>query len=167
MKKDDPFRCGGKEAAMTADCCRKVFAGLLTTVAAPVLVSVIVQQLGTAPRAAPATPPPPGDSEPRDIVVSHGIGNTPAEARREAMRAALLQTASSLNDGAEPSATDRATCDAVLSDPREVVLRCEDLGGRKQMEAGRTWYYQEISVELARACLARRLLAARMELVAR
>lgn len=152
---------------MPAGCCRKMFGAMFTSVAAPVLVSIIVQQLGTAPRTA-ATPLSPGvESEARDIIISHGFGSTPAEARREALRAALLQTASSLNDGAAPTATDRATCEAVLDKPRELILRCEDLAGRNQVEAGRTGYYQEISVELARAALARRLLAARMELVAR
>jgi hypothetical protein len=151
---------------MPADCYRKVFATMFTSVAAPVLVSVIVQQLGTAPQTS-ATPPSAIEREPRDIVVSHGVGTTPREARREALRAALLQIASSLNDGAVPTVTDRATCEVILDEPREVILRCEDLAGRNQVEAGRSWYYQEVSVEVARAAWARRLLAARMELVVR
>jgi hypothetical protein len=152
---------------MSAARCRKVFVTLFTTVAAPILVSIIGQHLGPAPRTASATLSPSLGSEPRDIIVTHGLGNTPGEARREALRAALIQTACSLNDGDPPTARDRATCEAVLGQPREVILRCEDLAGHNQIEAGRTLYYQEVSVEVARAALARRLLAARMEMVAR
>ncbi len=103
---------------MPANGCRKVFAALFSTVAAPVLVSVIVQQLGTAPRTAATTLLPAVESEPRDIIISHGLGSTPNEARRQAVRAALLQTTSSLNEGGPPTATDRATCEAVLGEPR-------------------------------------------------
>jgi hypothetical protein len=144
---------------------RRTFGALFTTVAAPVLVSVIVQELGVAQRAlAPQIDPnkaTPVDRGPRDILISHGLGSTPVEARREALRTALLREASSLPGPTDSATVDRAISIAVQREPREVILHCDDLTCRKQVDAGREWYCQEISVEVARTGLAKWLGEAR------
>jgi hypothetical protein len=161
--KNGPSQQDGRRRAMPAY--RKAFGALFTTVAAPVLVSVIVQELGVAQRVlAPQIDPnkvTTVDRGPRDILISHGLGSTPVEARREALRTALLQEVSSLPGTSDAAMVDQAIRAAVRREPRDVILHCENLTCRKQVDAGREWYCQEISVEVARTGLAKWLTEAR------
>lgn len=139
----------------------KVVTALFTTLVAPVLVSVIIQELsisrGSPVSASHATSSPTGGTGSREIVISHGLGATPAQARQEALRGALHQVIASLNAGTTVVSNEQAVCEAVLREPQSVILRCEDLACHKQASAGRELYCQEISVEVARDALARRL----------
>jgi hypothetical protein len=138
----------------------KVMTTLFTTLCAPILVSIVVQELNSARGSAGSAPhpsPPAASAGPRDIIVSHGLGLNPAQARQEALRAALQQEIGSFTSTTSATTSDRAACESILCEPRGVIVRCENLPGYKKIEAGREWYYQEVSVEIARDALARRL----------
>jgi hypothetical protein len=142
----------------------KVLTTLFTSLCAPIMVSVVVQELNVAHGSAGAIPngsPALVAAEPRDIVVSHGLGADPAQAHGQALRAALTSVIGSLPGTKFTPVESQAACESILHDPRGVILRCEDLACSRQLDKGRQMYCQEISVEVARAALLRRLEAAR------
>jgi hypothetical protein len=154
--------------AMIAVGLNKVIATVFTTVVAPVVVSVIVQCLAVAKLTGPQIPGTSGTDDPerptgvRDIVVSQGYGITLEEARREALRTALRKVISSITDPAGPAAKYQAVCEAVVREPQQVILHCEDLSYRKQNGQGREQYRWELTAEIARGRLAELLRAAHL-----
>jgi len=142
----------------------KVMTTVFTTLCAPILVSIVVQELNGARGSvsgAPHRTPSMASAEPREIVISHGLGLNPTQARQEALRAALHQVIGSFTGATNLTGNDRAVCESILCEPRGVILRCEDRACYKKVEVGREWYCQEVSVEIARTALAGRLEAAR------
>lgn len=143
----------------------KVMATLFTALFAPILVSIVIQEMGVVRGSAPGAPnghrPPTVSAGPRDIVISHGLGINPARARHEALSAALHTVRVSETGLPIVPGYDQAAVESILRDPRGVILRCEDLACSRQIEGGREWYRQEISVEVDRTALAERMVGAR------
>jgi hypothetical protein len=145
--------------------CASVFAGVF----APVLVSVIVEELHAVrlnvlqePHATAAALIQ--ANGPRDIFVSHGLGATLADARRDAVRQALLQAAFQLLDQPCSDTVVEAVCAGILTDPSLIVLRCENVRGQRSGGTAATRYECDVVVELARQPLRDRLRSARLQL---
>jgi hypothetical protein len=95
----------------------------------------------------------PGD---RDIVVCHGVGCTATEARRDALRNALLQVLATLKEATAGCGAELGR-EAILAQPEVFVIRCEETAD--QMEPGCFAHRKEYLVEVARERLVEKLRA--------
>jgi hypothetical protein len=142
---------------------------VFTAVVAPVLVSVILHCINVAGGGPVLADGSKAGSTPtladeRDILVSHGYGNTPAEARHDALRNALLAAISPVVSPDTPLPERQAVCEAILREPKKVIVRCEGLGCRNESSFGKAQFREEISVEVARGPLVEQLQKASLPL---
>ncbi|MBL8799193.1 MAG: hypothetical protein JNM56_35230 [Planctomycetia bacterium] len=141
-------------------------AAIFTAVVAPVLVSVILHGLnlaGSGPVQAEAAATA-ASTDARDILVSHGYGLTPAEARHDALRNALLTAMNPAVSPDTPQSDRQAVCELILREPSKVILRTEELGCRNESSFGKARFRDEICVEVARGPLVEQLRKAALPL---
>jgi len=140
---------------------------VFTAVVAPVLVSVILHcfnMAGSGPVLADGSGKAASLADTRDILVSHGYGLTPTEARHDALRNALLTAINPAVTPDTPLPDRQAVCEAILREPAKVIVRCEGLGCRNESSFGKARFRDEISVEVARGPLVNQLRKASLPL---
>jgi len=162
-------------AAKKSGCLGTITSTIFTSIVAPVLVAVTTHHLdsgqdkgspGEVVRTTDAvrwTVPAGIDAEASPITVQ-GVGSTPAEALRDAVGKALRKAVAGMLTADGWAGNWRVVRDVVLGKGDSLILRCEDLGCRKEREQGRDVYRKTVAVVVARRALAERLKAVRVRL---
>jgi hypothetical protein len=152
----------------------KLLAVVFTSVVAPVLVDVAVHDLHgepdrpTAPAAPSAVWQAPQAVSPADTaarpdevacVVAQGVGPTPEEALRNALRAALWRAVAARVDAETWNRNGQALFENLWRDSRELILSWKELAARKEWRLRGNLHHEELAVTLNCRLLTDRLRA--------
>jgi hypothetical protein len=171
-------------ADKVAGYCGKIFAAVFTSVVAPLLVHLAVQDISderarpaqerqaASPRAnAPRQSDPAGagstylnqraGAAPQAAEVVHviacGVGRTPEAALRDALHTALYQAVTTRVGAGSRTWNDRDLSDDIWRNAGDLILRWEELGSRKEWKLRGLVYHKEVAVEVNGRALADRL----------
>jgi hypothetical protein len=171
-------------------CFAKIAAVVFSGVVAPVLVDVTLREIRSvdarargnrqesAPRAVapdsvgftarvgpnrtvvvPAARPATNNVEVTEVI-AHGVGPTPNEALRDALRTALHHAVAAHADAAALRDRGPTLYEHVIGNGNELIRNWKEIGGSKQWRLRGTLYQREVAVEVNHEVLMNRLFAA-------